>query len=188
MYRAFVYGPIDERDWKADRATAAVDRFEPLDGDFADNVVIQIKYGPLDFQVREAVSPLFTNMRNANLAIEFQVSPEYLGQDCHFVYLPPLWRTILDFDLQVQGEKTTTTDVYTGKVFNNTGRNGFVGVTNVGLNATWLGSHLATSNLYAFGKLAWYVLTHDSTRFSPNFSPIKRLCFLYGQHAHHATR
>lgn len=154
MYRAFVYGPVDERDWKADRATAAVDRFKPLDGDFDDNVVIQIKYGPLDFQVREPVSPLFANLKHENLAIEFQVSPEYLGQDCHLVYLPPLWRTILDFDLNIDGKSTTTMDVYTGKVYNNT-LNGFVGVTNVGLNATWLGSHLAMSNLYAFGKLAW---------------------------------
>lgn len=160
MYRAFVYGPVNERDWKADRATAAVDGFKPLDGKFDDNVVVQIKYGPLDFQVREPVSPLFADLRKENLAIEFQVSPEYLGQDCHLVYLPPLWRTVLDFDLQIDGKYTPTTDVYTGKVFNNT-LNGFIGVTNVGTNTTWLGSHLAMSNLYAFGRLAWYVLCSE---------------------------
>ncbi|KAJ7887054.1 glycosyl hydrolase family 67 middle domain-containing protein [Mycena olivaceomarginata] len=97
MYRAFVYNLLpDEGDWKAERANAAVNFFQTLDGQFDDNVILQIKYGPIDFEVREPASPLFANLLETNTAIELQVAQEYLGQQCHLMYLPPLWRTILD--------------------------------------------------------------------------------------------
>lgn len=154
MFRAFVYNQLDWTDWQADRANAAVEFIEPLDGDFDGNVVVQIKYGPIDFQVREPASPLFANLRETSTAIELQITQEYLGQQCHLVYLAPLWRTILDFDMRVDGKESRVRDVVSGKVF---GRKlgGYAGVSNVGMNSTWLGSNLAMSNLYAFGRLAW---------------------------------
>ncbi|KAL2822679.1 alpha-glucuronidase A [Aspergillus cavernicola] len=157
MFRAFVY---DHRslnqtvDWKADRANAAVEFFESLDSEFEDNVVIQIKNGPIDFQVREPVSPLFAHLSETATAVELQVTQEYLGQQCHLLYLAPMWKEILDFDLRVDGEDSVLSDIVSGKRFGNK-LGGFAGVVNVGLNSTWLGSHLAMSNLYAYGKLAW---------------------------------
>ncbi|KAF9021566.1 alpha-glucuronidase [Hymenopellis radicata] len=146
--------PFDEGDWKADRANAAVDFFRSLDGQFDDNVIVQIKYGPIDFQVREPASPLFANLFKTNIAIELQVAQEYLGQQCHLVYLPPLWRTILDFDLRVQNQSSLVRNVIIGERFKRP-LGGSAAVVNVGLNDTWLGSHLAMSNLYAYGRLAW---------------------------------
>lgn len=154
MFRAFVYNQLNESDWRADRANAAVDFFKPLDGEFDDNVVIQIKYGPIDFQVREPTSPLFANIPKSNTAIELQVTQEYLGQQCHLVYLPPLWKTVLDFDLRVDNETSLVKDIITGRRFNRP-LGGSAGVVNVGTNDTWIGSHLAMSNLYAYGRLAW---------------------------------
>ncbi|RBQ68221.1 hypothetical protein FVER14953_08824 [Fusarium verticillioides] len=154
MFRAFVYDKLDWNDWKADRANAAVEFFKELDGKFDDNVVVQIKYGPIDFQIREPVSPLFAHLRKTNSAIELQISQEYLGQQCHLVYLPPLWKTILDFDMRIDGKKSQVRDIVSGKVFKRR-LGGYAGVTNVGLDKTWLGSHLSMSNLYAFGRLAW---------------------------------
>ena len=157
MFRAFVYDhkSLNQTlDWKADRANAAVEYFKDLDGQFDDNVVVQIKYGPIDFQVREPPSPLFANLLETSTAIELQITQEYLGQQCHLVYLPPLWRTILDFDLRVDQQPSLVRDVVSGKRF---GRRlgGYAAVANVGTNTTWLGSHLAMSNLYAYGRLAW---------------------------------
>ncbi|KAK7215630.1 hypothetical protein V2G26_003633 [Clonostachys chloroleuca] len=155
MFRAFVYNHLaDWEDWHADRANAQVEFFGELDGKFDDNVVVQIKYGPIDFQVREPVSPLFGHLRNTDVAIELQVTQEYLGQQCHLFYLPPLWRSIFDFDMRVDSKQSYVRDIISGKVFNRK-RGGYTAVTNVGMNATWLGSHLAMSNLYAFGRLAW---------------------------------
>ncbi|KAF2163139.1 glycoside hydrolase family 67 protein [Zasmidium cellare ATCC 36951] len=154
MFRAFVYDQLNESDWKADRAKAAVDYFQPLDGDFDDNVVVQIKYGPIDFQVREPVSPLFANLRNTSTAIELQVTQEYLGQQCHVIYLPPLWKTITNFDLRVDNSTSLVRNIMTGQHFDRP-LGGSAGVVNVGQNTTWLGSHLAMSNLYAYGRLAW---------------------------------
>jgi len=90
MFRAFVYNLLNESDWAADRANAAVEFFKDLDGQFDDNVVIQIKYGPIDFQIREPTSPLFANLLSTNTAIELQVTQEYLGQvPFIFLYLNP---------------------------------------------------------------------------------------------------
>lgn len=155
MYRAFVYNDmLNESDWYADRAKAAVDYFQPLDGQFEDNVVVQIKYGPIDFQVREPTSPLFANLLETNVAIELEVAQEYLGQQCHLVYLPPLWKTVLDFDLRVDNQTSLVRDIVGGRRFDRT-LSGSAAVVNVGTNTTWLGSHLAMSNLYAYGRLAW---------------------------------
>jgi alpha-glucuronidase len=156
VFRAFVYDSqhLNESNWKDDRANAAVQFFTGLDGKFEDNVVIQIKYGPIDFQVREPASPLFAYLRNTNTAIELQVTQEYLGQQCHLVYLPPLWRTVLDWDMKANRQQSFVRDIVTGERFNRS-LGGYVAVVNVGTNDTWLGSHLSMSNLYAFGRLAW---------------------------------
>lgn len=154
MFRAFVYDQLNESDWRADRTDAAVNYFKPLDGEFDDNVVVQIKYGPIDFQVREPASPLFANIPKTNTAIELQVTQEYLGQQCHLVYLPPLWKTVLDFDLRVDGQPSLVRDIVSGERFKRP-LGGYAGVVNVGTNSTWLGSHLAMSNLYSYGRLAW---------------------------------
>lgn len=157
MFRAFVYDHQNLNqtlDWKADRANAAVEFFDGLDGEFEDNVVVQIKYGPIDFQVREPVSPLFAHLHETASAIELQITQEYLGQQAHLVYLAPMWKEILDFDLRVDGDDSAVADIVSGRRFGNK-LGGYAGVVNVGTNTTWLGSHLAMSNLYAYGRLAW---------------------------------
>ena len=154
LFRAFVYDMLNESDWKADRANAAVEFFKDLDGQFMDNIVVQIKYGPIDFQIREPTSPLFANLFQTSTAIELEVAQEYLGQQCHLVYLPPLWKTVLDFDLRIDGQPSLVRDIVSGQRFNRS-LGGSAGVANVGTNSTWLGSHLAMSNLYAYGGLAW---------------------------------
>ena len=99
LYRAFVYNHhLDWNDPKADRARAAYDNFHPLDGKFDDNVIVQIKHGPIDFQVREPVSPLFAGLQHTNEAIELQITQEYTGQQRHLVFLVPMWKEALDFD------------------------------------------------------------------------------------------
>ncbi|CAG7960514.1 unnamed protein product [Penicillium salamii] len=155
MYRAFVYDHhLNESNWRDDRANAAVDFFKHLDGEFEDNVVIQIKYGPIDFQVREPVSPLFANLFNTSMAIELQVTQEYLGQQSHLVYVAPPWKEILDFDLRVDSQPSLVSDIVAGKRFKRK-LGGSAAVVNVGTNSTWLGSHMSMSNLYAYGRLAW---------------------------------
>jgi alpha-glucuronidase len=157
MFRAFVYDSknLKEANWKDDRANAAVDFFRDLDDKFDDNVVVQVKYGPIDFQVREPPSPLFAHLQKTASAIELQITQEYLGQQCHLVYLPPLWKTVLDFDLRVDGQPSVIgKDILSGKRFAKK-LSGYAAVVNVGQNTTWLGTHLAMSNLYAYGRLAW---------------------------------
>jgi len=155
FYRAFVYNHhLDWNDLKADRARAAYDIFHPLDGQFDDNVIIQIKYGPIDFQVREPASPLFGGLTKTNEAIELQVTQEYTGQQRHTVYLPPLWKTVLDFNMGVDGRYTPVKDIINGSSFHRP-IGGYTGVVNVGLDTDWLGNHLALANLYGFGRLAW---------------------------------
>ncbi len=155
FYRAFVYNHhLDWTNLKNDRAKAAYDNFHPLDGKFEDNVIIQIKNGPIDFQVREPASPLFGGLEKTNEAIELQVTQEYFGQQRHTVYLVPMWKEVLDFDLRVDGRHTPVKDMVAGRSFRRpTG--GYVGVVNVGLDQNWLGNHLALANLYGYGRLAW---------------------------------
>ncbi|MGA8111388.1 MAG: alpha-glucuronidase family glycosyl hydrolase, partial [Acidobacteriaceae bacterium] len=155
LYRAFVYNHhLDWNDLKADRARAAYDIFHPLDGHFADNVVIQIKNGPIDFQVREPVSPLFAGLRQTNTAVELQITQEYMGQQRQLVYLPTQWQTYLDFNLHAEGRDTPLKDIVDGKTFHRP-LGGYIGVADVGLDPNWLGSDLALANLYGFGRLAW---------------------------------
>jgi len=155
LYRAFVYNShLDWRNLKADRAKAAYDIFHPLDGKFAGNVIVQIKNGPIDFQVREPASPLFGGLQKTNEAIELQITQEYTGQQRHLVFLVPMWKEALDFDMHVGGRYTPVKDIVTGRVFHRA-LGGFAGVSNVGLDANWLGNPMAMANLYGFGRLAW---------------------------------
>jgi alpha-glucuronidase len=155
FYRAFVYNHhLDWRNPKNDRARAAYDIFHPLDGKFDDNVILQIKYGPIDFQVREPVSPLFAGLEQTNTAIELQITQEYTGQQRHLCFLVPMWKEVLDFDLHAKARGTPVKDIVAGKAFRRPA-GGFVGVANVGMDANWLGNPLAMANLYGFGRLAW---------------------------------
>lgn len=145
MMRAFVYdNHISYANWTSDRANAQLEFFQHLDSQFDDNVVVQIKYGPIDFQVREPASPLFAALHNTSTAIELQVTPEYLGQNCHFVYLAPLWKEILDFDLRAENRSSEVKNIVSGKRFNRP-LGGYAGVPGAGTNSTWLGSHMAMS-------------------------------------------
>jgi alpha-glucuronidase len=142
FYRGFVYDHhMDWNNLKNDRARAAYDNFAGLDGKFDQNVVVQIKNGPIDFQVREPASPLFGELDGTAKAIELQITQEYMGQARHMVFLVPQWKETLDFELG------------NGKVSRRV--RSFVGVANVGLDDSWFGNHLSQANLYGFGRLAW---------------------------------
>ncbi|GAA2279380.1 xylan alpha-(1-_2)-glucuronosidase [Streptomyces atrovirens] len=142
-WRAFVYDHHqDWRDRSTDRARAAYDHFTPLDGEFAANAVLQVKHGPMDFQVREPVSPLLGAMPDTRLAVELQVTQEYTGQQRHACWLGPMWSEALRF--RPDGE------VSAGRL-----ADGLVAVSNAGDDPFWTGHPLAQANLYAFGRLAW---------------------------------
>ncbi len=159
IYRAFVYNHhLDYNDLKADRARAAYENFAPLDGQFDDNALVQIKYGPIDFQVREPVSPLIGALRHTNQVLELQITQEYTGQQRHLCYLGPMWKEVLDFDMHAgfhaNGGSSPVKEIVSGESFRRP-LGGFVGVSNVGLDGNWLGFDLAQANLYGFGRLAW---------------------------------
>lgn len=142
-WRAFVYDHRqDWRDRSTDRARAAYDHFAPLDGEFADNAVLQVKHGPMDFQVREPVSPLIGAMPDTRLAVELQVTQEYTGQQRHVCWLGPMWSEVLRF--RPDGE------VPAGRLAHE-----LVAVSNAGDDRYWTGHPLAQANLYTFGRLAW---------------------------------
>ena len=155
FYRAFVYNHhLDWRNLKNDRAKAAYENFHPLDGAFDENAIVQIKNGPIDFQVREPVSPLFAGLRRTNEAIELQITQEYTGQQRQLCFLVPMWKEVLDFDMRIENNATPVKALVAGRIFHRpTG--GLAGVANVGADANWLGSPLAMANLYGFGRLAW---------------------------------
>ncbi len=158
IWRCFVYNcQQDWRDLKTDRARAAYDYFHDLDGCFDDNVVLQIKNGPMDFQVREPVSPLFGQMPRTNQMIEFQIAQEYTGQQRHVCYLIPWFKEILNFQTFAEGcapEESRVSDVVSGKAFGNR-LSGMCAVTNTGDDLNWTGHDLAAANLYGFGRLAF---------------------------------
>ena len=131
MWRAFVYAPQSP-----DRANQAYLEFMPLDGQFTDNVIIQIKNGPVDFQPREPYSPLFTAMQKTQMMVEFQLTQEYLGAANHLVYLAPMWQEFFSF-------------VKPGSL------KAMAGVANIGNDTNWCGHHFAQANWYAFGRTAW---------------------------------
>jgi alpha-glucuronidase len=155
MYRGFVYDHhLDWTNLKADRARAGYDNFSSLDGQFEPNVVIQIKHGPIDFQIREPVSPLFAALRHTNQAIELQTTQEYTGQQRHMVFLVPMWKVALDTDMRAENRSTPVKEIIEGKTFHRP-LGGFVSVVNVGLEDNWLHHPMAMANLYGYGKLAW---------------------------------
>ena len=155
FYRGFVYDHhMDWRNPKNDRARAAWDNFKSLDGLFDDNVILQIKNGPIDFQVREPASPLFGALEKTNQAIELQVTQEYMGQARHTVFLGQQWKETLDFDMHAAASPTPVKALLAGKLFHRPA-GGFVGVVNVGLDESWCGNQLSQANVYAFGRLAW---------------------------------
>jgi alpha-glucuronidase len=147
FYRGFVYD--HHMDWnnpKNDRGRAAWDNFHDLDGKFEDNAIVQVKNGPIDFQVREPASPLFGAIPKTAEALELQITQEYFGQGRHTVFLVPMWKETLDFDMrQSAGHPTPVKSLVRA----------FVGVSNVGLGDTWFGNHLSQANLYGFARLAW---------------------------------
>lgn len=147
IWRCFVYNcQQDWRDKKTDRARAAYDYFKPLDGQFKGNVILQIKNGPMDFQVREPVSPLFGGMEETNQILELQITQEYTGQQRHLCYLVPQWKEILDFDTCASGPGSAVADVISS---------GMAAVANVGDDANWTGHTLAQANLYGYARLSW---------------------------------
>lgn len=148
-WRAFVYDHHqDWRDRSTDRARAAYDHFTPLDGRFDDNVVLQVKLGPIDFQVREPLSPVVLAMPQTRVAVEVQVTQEYTGQQKHVAYLAPQWTDALQARPWGDGGPAVS-DVTSG-----TG-GGLAAVSNVGNDVFWTGHPFAQANLYAFGRLAW---------------------------------
>lgn len=153
FWRAFVYNHRqDWRDRSTDRARAAHDHFAPLDGRFEDNVVLQVKYGPMDFQVREPLSPVIAAMPGTRLVVELQVTQEYTGQQKHVCYLGPQWHELLAFRFW-GADGPTVAEVAAGH--GPGGRDGgIVAVSNVGDDELWTGHPLAQANLYAFGRLA----------------------------------
>lgn len=133
MWRSFVYGANHKGE---DRVKQAVSEFKEDDGKFMDNVILQSKNGPLDFQPREPYAPIFDNMRKTPQMVELQITQEYLGHSRHLVYLAPMWR---EFFGLVSPKRLV----------------GVAGVANIGLDKNWCGHHFAQANWYAFGRLAW---------------------------------
>ena len=138
MWRAFVYAAKG-----GDRASQAYTEFMPYDGDFRDNVIIQIKNGPIDFQPREPLSPLFFGLKKTRAMAELQITQEYTGHSIHTCFLAPMWKEAL---LPSRLERNATTPVLSDAI---------AGVANVGDDDNWCGSDMAQANWYAFGRLAW---------------------------------
>jgi alpha-glucuronidase len=155
IWRCFVYNcKQDWRDRTTDRAKAAYDIYKPFDGAFLDNVILQIKNGPMDFQVREPVSPLLGAMPNTSQILELQITQEYTGQQIHLCYLVPQWKEILNFDTYAKGKGSTVKKIIDGSL-HNARLHGIAAVVNVGDDFNWTGHYLAQANLYGYGRLAW---------------------------------
>jgi alpha-glucuronidase len=152
MWRAFVYDPKPG----SDRAAAAYDSLQNFDGQFAPNVLLQVKNGPIDFQPREPFHPLFGAMPKTPLLLEVQITQEYLGFANHLVFLAPMWRECLDSDTYAEGPGSTVARVVDGALSKRR-LTGMAGVANTGSDRNWTGHHLAQANWYAFGRLAWDV-------------------------------
>ena len=148
MWRAFVYEPGD------DRAKLAYKEFIDFDGKFRDNVIIQVKNGPVDFQPREPFSPLFGAMKKTPLMPELQITQEYLGFSNHLVFLAPMWEEVLKADTYAHGKGSTVAKVTDG-TFVKAKTTAIAGVANIGEDTNWTGHHFAQSNWYAFGRQAW---------------------------------
>lgn len=150
MWRAFVYS----HEVPEDRVKQAYSEFRPLDGKFADNVMVQVKNGALDFQPREPFHPLFGAMPQTPLMMEFQLTKEYLGFATHLVYLGALFEEVLQSDTQAKGKGSTVAKVIDGSLDAHR-LTGMAGVANIGGGRDWAGSPFNQANWYAFGRLAW---------------------------------
>ncbi len=150
MWRAFVYAAENP----VDRVRQAYDEFKPLDGKFADNVLVQVKNGPLDFQPREPFHPLFGAMPSTPLMAEFQITKEYLGFATHLVYLGTAWEEVLKADTHAKGRGSSVAEVVDGSLERHR-LTGMAGVANIGSDRNWSGSIFDQANWYAFGRLAW---------------------------------
>ena len=139
MWRCFVYGANHKGE---DRVKQAVSEFKPLDGMFMDNVILQTKNGPLDFQPREPYSPIFDQITHTPNMVELQITQEYTGQSKHLVYLGPMWQEFFNF-------------------VNPSSLKGIAGVANIGLDHNWCGHHFSQANWYAFGRMAWNPLLNS---------------------------
>jgi alpha-glucuronidase len=149
MWRAFVYSSTD-----MDRARQAYNEFMPLDGQFRDNVIIQVKNGPVDFQPREPFSPLFGAMKKTSVMAELQITQEYLGHSIHLVFLSTMWEECLKSDTFQEGAGSTVARCTDGSIYSQK-HTAIAGVSNIGLDKNWCGHQFAQANWYAFGRLAW---------------------------------
>lgn len=157
IWRCFVYNcQQDWRDYKTDRARAAYDNFIQMDGDYHDNVILQIKNGPMDFQVREPISPLLGGLKKTNQMLEVQVAQEYTGHQIDVCYLIPMFKEILSFKTYCAEENDTIADVISGRTLGNK-NTGFAAVVNTGNDKNWTGNDLAGANFYGFGRLAYNI-------------------------------
>jgi alpha-glucuronidase len=155
IWRCFVYNCTqDWRNHSIDRARAAYDNFMPLDGSFGKNVILQIKFGPYDFQIREPVSPLFGALNKTRHIMELQITQEYTGQQIDLCYLPSVWEDIVNFDT-AHGEKSRIKEMIAPFQEGSPCIEGFAAVVNVGLDKNWTGHTLAQSNLYGYGRITW---------------------------------
>jgi alpha-glucuronidase len=150
MWRAFVYSESSP----TDRIKQAYDEFQPLDGQFRSNVMIQVKNGPLDFQPREPFAPLFGAMPNTPLVLELQITKEYLGQDTHLAYTGPMYEEVLKADTFSDGAGSSVARVVDGSL-HDYATTAIAGVSNVGSDTNWTGSHFNQANWYVFGRMAW---------------------------------
>jgi alpha-glucuronidase len=149
MWRAFVYNPNDK-----DRAKQAYNEFMPLHGKFRDNVIIQVKNGPVDFQPREPFSPLFGAMKKTPVMAELQITQEYLGHEHQLVFLSTTWEECLKSDTYQAGKGSTVARCTDGSVYRQK-YTAIAGVADIGLDTNWCGHYFAQANWYAFGRLAW---------------------------------
>jgi len=150
MWRAFVYSEHDV----SDRAKQAYSEFVPYDGQFRDNVIVQVKNGAVDFQPREPFHPMFGATPKTPLMMEFQITQEYLGFSTHIVYLPKMFEEVLDSDTYRDGKGSTVAKVIDGSLYKNK-ISGIAGVSNIGTDINWTGHPFAQANWYGFGRLAW---------------------------------
>ena len=150
IWRAFVYDAKPGYD----RAGAAYENLQPFDGQFAPNVLLQVKNGPIDFQPREPFHPLFGAMPKTQLMPELQITQEYLGFSNHLVFLARMWREFLDSDTYAKGQGSTVTKVADGSLYHQR-LTGMAAVANTGSDRNWTGHHFAQANWYAFGRMSW---------------------------------
>ncbi|MBW8880484.1 MAG: alpha-glucuronidase, partial [Asticcacaulis sp.] len=150
MWRAFVYSEHDAND----RAKQAYNEFKPVEGQFADNVLLQIKNGPIDFQPREPFHPLFGAMPKTQEMMEVQITKEYLGFATHLAYLAPMWEEALQADTYAHGKGSTVAHIVDGSLEHHA-LTGMAGVSNIGSDRNWTGSDFDQANWYAFGRMAW---------------------------------